>query len=148
MDKTTHASRSGGGTEAQLSNVALLYSDKGLTQGETIMAVADALPRNPVADVDVCQLVGSMISTRTCASEYCTIQISGKLGARSFMLHAPARISDTGLAERPDDLKSAKKRFPIVCGRDRRQATLGAIRGGFVSHLCGDTALGNALLDD
>lgn len=70
----------------------------GVAWGETIMAVADAMPRNPVADVEVCQLIGSMISDRVPASENCTIQIANKLGARCFTLHAPGLISSAALA--------------------------------------------------
>lgn len=72
----------------------------GVAWGETIMAVADAMPRNPVVDVEVCQLIGSMISDRVPASENCTIQIASKLGARCFTLHAPGLISGSDLAER------------------------------------------------
>ena len=70
----------------------------GVAWGETIMAVADAMPRNAVADVEVCQLIGSMISDRVPASENCTIQIAGKLGAQCFTLHAPGLISSPELA--------------------------------------------------
>ncbi|WP_323764517.1 sugar-binding transcriptional regulator [Marinovum sp.] len=70
----------------------------GVAWGETIMAVADAMPRNAVADVEVCQLIGSMISDRVPASENCTIQIAGKLGAECFTLHAPGLISSPELA--------------------------------------------------
>lgn len=70
----------------------------GVAWGETIMGVADAMPRNAVADVEVCQLIGSMISDRVPASENCTIQIANKLGARCFTLHAPGLISSAELA--------------------------------------------------
>lgn len=199
----------------------------GVAWGETIMAVADAMPMNPVSDTEVCQLIGSMISERVPASENCTIQIASKLGARCFTLHAPGLISSANLAglfraeptikaqldrlsaldmvvysighvkadthlvaagmtrvdelaaaresgavgvvccryidrdgdeiETPpserviaakiSDLRDAKKRLLIVCGEDRRAAALAAIRGGLVTHLCIDTALGTALLD-
>ncbi|MEM9582152.1 MAG: sugar-binding domain-containing protein [Pseudomonadota bacterium] len=199
----------------------------GVAWGETIMAVADALPMKPVADVEVCQLIGSMISERVPASENCTIQIASKLGARSFTLHAPGLISNAELTARLrteptiksqldrlstldlivysignvkaythlvaagmasgaeleaaikagaagivccryvdsdgeeinlpprerviaaelNDLRSAKKRLLIVCGKDRQDAALAAIRGGLVSHLCVDSALATALLD-
>lgn len=44
-----------------------------------------------------------------------------------------------------DDLKSAKKRLLVVCGGDRLDATLAAIKGGLVTHLCVDRSLGNDL---
>lgn len=72
----------------------------GVAWGETIMAVADAMPSNPVAEVEVCQLIGSMMSDRVPASENCAIQIAAKLGATCYTLHAPALISDAGLAAR------------------------------------------------
>ncbi len=68
--------------------------------GETIMAVANAMPRSPAASVEVCQLIGSMISERVPASENCAIQISGRLEAAAcYTLHAPGLISTPALAE-------------------------------------------------
>lgn len=198
----------------------------GVAWGETILAVADAMPKTPMDNVEVCQLIGSMISDRVPASENCTIQIASKLGATCFTLHAPALISNPSLAQslraeptinsqlerlgrldmsvfsighvHPethlvaagmasaselaaarqagavgivccryvdaagdeitlppsdrviaagiDDLRAAQKRVLIVCGADRADATRAAIRGGLVTHLCVDTALGAALL--
>lgn len=72
----------------------------GVAWGETIMAVANAMPRSPVADVEVCQLIGSMISERVPASENCAIQIAGRLEAAAcYTLHAPGLISTAALAE-------------------------------------------------
>lgn len=71
----------------------------GIAWGETIMAVAEAMPTNPVQDIEVCQLIGSMISDRVPASENCTIRIASKLDARCFTLHAPGMISDAKLAQ-------------------------------------------------
>lgn len=199
----------------------------GVAWGETILAVADAMPKAPVSDVEVCQLIGSMISDRVPASENCTIQIASKLGATCFTLHAPALISNAELAERLrseptinsqlarldgldmsvfsignvspethlvaagmasaaemdkarqagavgivccryvdaqgreiqlppsdrviaarlEDLRAARKRLLIVCGPDRKDAALAALRGGLTTHLCVDAALGAALID-
>lgn len=199
----------------------------GVAWGETIMAVADAMPSNPIDTIEVCQLIGSMISDRVPASESCTIQIASKLGAQCYTLHAPGLISNAELASqlrkeptikaqlerlgnldlavysignvkvethlvaaglatrkelanareagatgivccryidsvgkeivmspherlisaRVSDLLAAKKRLLIICGADRRDATLSAIRGGLVTHLCVDSALGKILLD-
>lgn len=72
----------------------------GVAWGETIMAVANAMPRSPVANVEVRQLIGSMISERVPASENCAIQISGRLDAAAcYTLHAPGLISTAALAE-------------------------------------------------
>ncbi|MEJ6395886.1 sugar-binding domain-containing protein [Gymnodinialimonas sp. 2305UL16-5] len=200
----------------------------GVAWGETIMAVADAMPRNPVANVEVCQLIGSMISDRVPASENCTIQIANKLDAAAcFTLHAPGLISSADLARTflaeptitaqmqrlkaldmtifaignvaPDthlgaagmatpaeldaardagsvgvvccryldrdgneivlpphdrliaatveNLRAARKRLLAVCGVDRGEAALAAIKGGLVTHLCVDHALAQFLLD-
>lgn len=71
----------------------------GVAWGETIMAVANALPRNPVPKVQVCQLIGSMISDRVPASEQCTIQIAERLDAAAcYTLHAPGLVSSASLA--------------------------------------------------
>lgn len=198
----------------------------GIAWGETIMALSDALQRTPVPDVEVCQLIGAMKSTRVPASEMCAIQIANKLGAVCYTLHAPgivatpelaaifrdeptikaqlarlhnldmtiasignvadethlaaagmATLAELGdaraagavgiiccryidaagrpVAVEPDrrviapeleTLKEARKRFLVVCGTDRLHATLAAINGGFVSHLCVDQALAEALL--
>ncbi len=199
----------------------------GVAWGETIMAVADAMPKAPFEGVEVCQLIGSMISERVPASENCTIQIASKLGAQCFTLHAPALISNAELAERLraeptinsqlarlgaldmsvfsignvgsethlvaagmasvsdlakarkagavgvvccryidakgheiklppsdrliaariEDLHAARKRLLIVCGADRCDAALAAVKCGLATHLCVDAALGAALID-
>ncbi|WP_305972125.1 MULTISPECIES: sugar-binding transcriptional regulator [unclassified Mameliella] len=200
----------------------------GVAWGETIMAVADTMPRNAVADVEVCQLIGSMISDRVPASENCTIQIANKLGAQCYTLHAPGLISNAELAlqirEEPTirmqldrlkaldmaiysvgnvhpethlvaadmasektladavgagaagilccrylsaageqidmpphdrliaatlgDLRNARKKLLVVCGRDRAEATLASIRGGLATHLVVDKALALELMND
>ncbi len=199
----------------------------GVAWGETVMAVADAMPAMHVADVEVCQLIGSMISDRVPASENCTIQIASKLGAECYTLHSPGLISNADLAglirteptiktqldrlrtldmsvysignvsdethlvaagmateaelaearsagavgivccryidgegreihlppsdrviaAEISDLRAARKKLLIVCGEDRCDATLAAIRGALVTHLCVDRALATVLLD-
>jgi deoxyribonucleoside regulator len=49
--------------------------------------------------------------------------------------------ADTG------QLRKARKRLLPVCGVDRTQATLAALRGGLVTHLCVDLALAQTLLN-
>ncbi|MEM6387783.1 MAG: sugar-binding domain-containing protein [Pseudomonadota bacterium] len=199
----------------------------GVAWGETIMAVADSMPKLPIENVEVCQLIGSMISERVPASENCTIQIASKLSAQCFTLHAPALISsaelagrlrseptinsqlarlgsldmsvfsignvssethlvaagmasvseltearkagavgvvccryidaegreielppsDRVIAARIEDLRAARKSLLIVCGADRCDAALAAIKGGLTTHLCVDAALGSALIN-
>lgn len=71
----------------------------GVAWGETIMALANVMPKSEVDDVEVCQLIGSMISDRVTASENSAIQIAGKLGAACFTLHAPAIVATKEMAE-------------------------------------------------
>lgn len=70
----------------------------GVAWGETIKAVSSAIPRQQVADVTVCQMIGSMVSDRVPASEDCTIRIANRLDATCFTLHAPASLSSPKLA--------------------------------------------------
>lgn len=198
----------------------------GIAWGETIMALSNQLLYTPIADVEVCQLIGAMQSARVPASEMCAIQIANKLGAICHTLHAPGIVATAELAEifraeptirgqlarldgldmtiasignvadethlasagmatlgeldaarragavgiiccryidaagnplavEPDSrviapalatLRTARKRLLIVCGTDRLEATIAAIRGGFVSHLCVDKGLAERLL--
>ncbi len=62
----------------------------------------------------------------------------------------------TAVAAPPDDrlvaatlanLQMPKKKLLIVCGSDRAEATLAAIRGGLVTHLCVDHSLAQQLLE-
>ena len=199
----------------------------GVAWGETVLAMANEMPRTLVGRVEIRQLIGSMISTRVPASENCAIQIANKLGANCYTLHAPGLISTAALATtfraeptiaeqlgrlraldmtiasigniRPDthlaaagmataaeldaaraagavgviccryidamgneialpphdrliaadlrDLLAARKRLLAVCGKDRGPATLAAIRGRLVMHLCVDHGLARYLIE-
>tara|TARA_R110002096_G_scaffold267647_4_gene461415 strand:- start:247 stop:1221 length:975 start_codon:yes stop_codon:yes gene_type:complete len=199
----------------------------GVAWGETVLAMANEMPRTLVGRVEIRQLIGSMISTRVPASENCAIQIANKLGANCYTLHAPGLISTAALATtfraeptiaeqlgrlraldmtiasigniRPDthlaaagmataaeldaaraagavgviccryidamgneialpphdrliaadlrDLLAARKRLLAVCGKDRGPATLAAIRGRLVTHLCVDHGLARYLIE-
>lgn len=199
----------------------------GIAWGETIMAVATAMSHAPTGNVEVCQLIGSMISERVPASENCTIQIANKLDARCYTLHSPGIVSTKALADtirreptiqaqlnrlknldmtiasignmEPDthlqaagmasaaelqaaraagavgilccryidaagnivdrapqdrviaadieNLRATRKKLLVVCGSDRLEATLAAIRGGLVTHLCVDEGLAGNLLE-
>lgn len=57
-----------------------------------------------------------------------------------------AEPEDRLIAATIDDLKSARKKLLVVCGIDRRDATLAAIKGGLATHLCVDQSLAEALL--
>ncbi|MCY6381763.1 sugar-binding transcriptional regulator [Hoeflea prorocentri] len=198
----------------------------GVAWGETIMAVSNVMASSPVEGAEVCQLIGSMISERVPASEFCAIQIANRLDARCFTLHAPGIVSSDELAgmmrQEPtiksqldrltsldvtiasvghvgndthfqvagmatleeielarqagavgilccryldrdgrqmdlapssrliaaelEQIRHAPKKLLAVCGRDRAEPTLAAIRGGLVTHLCVDEALANELM--
>lgn len=70
----------------------------GVAWGETIAAVAGAIPRHHVPDTEVCQLIGSQDSERVPASEICAIEVANKLGASCHTLHAPGIVSSAELA--------------------------------------------------
>ena len=71
----------------------------GVAWGETILALTEALPRVHVENVEVNQLIGSMISSRVPASENCTIRIASQIGAQCYTLHAPAMVASEDLAK-------------------------------------------------
>lgn len=100
----------------------------GVAWGETIMAVADAMPLNHVADVEVCQLIGSMISDRVPASENCTIQIASKLGALCFTLHAPGLISGGTLAHQIRSEPTIKAQLDRLSGLDMSVYSIGHVQ--------------------
>ncbi len=79
----------------------------GVAWGETIAAVARAMPRNQVPQTEVCQLIGSQDSERVPASEICAIEVANKLGASCHTLHAPGIVSSA-------DLASALKAEPTI----------------------------------
>jgi DNA-binding transcriptional regulator LsrR (DeoR family) len=70
----------------------------GVAWGETIAAVAQAMPRHHVPQTEVCQLIGSQDSERVPASEICAIEVANKLGASCHTLHAPGIVSSEDLA--------------------------------------------------
>ena len=71
----------------------------GVAWGETIAAVARAIPRSTVVQTQVCQLIGSQDSERVPASEFCAIEVANKLGASCHTLHAPGIVSSEALAK-------------------------------------------------
>lgn len=54
--------------------------------------------------------------------------------------------SERLIAARTQDLLAPQKRMLVVCGEDRADAVRAALAGGFVTHLCLDSRLGQALL--
>lgn len=55
--------------------------------------------------------------------------------------------SDRLVSASLDQLKAARKKLLVICGKDRLEATRAAIAGGFVTHLCADRGLAADLLD-
>lgn len=70
----------------------------GVEWSRTVHEMAQQLPRLAVEGVEVCQMVGSMVSTHLPASESCAILIANALSARCYTLHAPALVANAGLA--------------------------------------------------
>ena len=200
----------------------------GVAWGETIMSVADMMRRTVSEEVEICQLIGAMNSSRVPASENCAIQIASKLEAQVYTLHAPGIVATSEMAtvfrneptikrqllrlkkldmtvasignvfedthfhaagmasideltaaraqgavgiiccrfidkkgkaitSSPDsrliaasleNLRSSAKKLLVVCGPDRAAATVAAIRGQLVTHLCVDNWLAQELLEN
>jgi DNA-binding transcriptional regulator LsrR (DeoR family) len=58
-----------------------------------------------------------------------------------------AAPEDRLIAAQISNLRTARKKLLVVCGNDRADATLAAIRGGLVTHLCLDEALAVQILN-
>ncbi len=198
----------------------------GIAWGVPVQTIGDHLTYNPIEDVRVYQMIGSINTDLIPASEKCTVDIATKLGAQCFTLHAPALAStpdiadiltaeptiaaqmdalrhldlvvasigsvadttpmavakmltlkelgaarragaagilccrfinadgermeaspnDRVIAAEPEAIRRAKRRLLIVDGEDRLDATLAAIRGGYVTHLCVGETLASMLV--
>lgn len=70
----------------------------GVEWSRTVHEMAMQLPRLAVDGVEVCQMVGSMVSSHLPASESCAILIANSLSARCYTLHAPALVANPELA--------------------------------------------------
>jgi len=72
----------------------------GVSWGRTVFELAQALESTPVPRLTVTQLVGSMSTPYGFTAETCSTIVAQKLSATCINLHAPAVLSDAGLAER------------------------------------------------
>jgi deoxyribonucleoside regulator len=72
----------------------------GVSWGETVFRLAQAVPRQIIPDVTVVQLLGSRPAALGFAAETCTTILSQQLGAHCVNLHVPLLLSDKDLAER------------------------------------------------
>lgn len=99
----------------------------GVAWGETISAVAKAMPNNVVAGTQVCQLIGSQESTRVPTSEICAIEVANKLGAQCHTLHAPGILSSTELANALRSEVTIQTQLARLSGLDMTIAAVGHV---------------------
>jgi len=65
----------------------------GVSWGQTVLALSHAIKHQPVPDLSVIQITGSMMATYAFSPELCTSNIADRFGARCVNLHAPALVS-------------------------------------------------------
>jgi dihydroxyacetone kinase-like protein len=79
---------------AQLLSSLVVPGDVlGVSWGQTVLALSHAIARQPVPDLSVIQITGSMMATYEFSPELCTSNIADRFGARCINLHAPALVS-------------------------------------------------------
>lgn len=71
----------------------------GVAWGRTMLEVGRALPREPIPNVTVLQVAGSMLNEEHSSPEFCTAMIANRLGAKSLNFHAPAVVSSRALRD-------------------------------------------------
>ena len=109
----------------------------GVAWGETVFAVAQALPRAEAEGAAVYQMIGSMVSARVPASEDCTIRIAHQLCAKCYTLHAPAVVSDGDLARRLRAEPTIAKQLDALRDLDLTVVSVGAVVPGTHFHAAG-----------
>ena len=65
----------------------------GVSWGQTVLALSQAITPRRVADLSVIQITGSMLATFAFSPELCTSNIADRFGARCINLLAPALVS-------------------------------------------------------
>ncbi len=70
----------------------------GVAWGRTIYELAEISEETRIDDLTVLQLVGSMATPYGFTAEACSTRLAQRLGARCFNLHAPAVLTNAGLA--------------------------------------------------
>jgi DNA-binding transcriptional regulator LsrR (DeoR family) len=79
---------------AQLLSSLVVPGDVlGVSWGQTVLALSHAITRQPIPDLSVIQITGSMMATYAFSPELCTSNIADRFGARCINLHAPALVS-------------------------------------------------------
>lgn len=71
----------------------------GVAWGKTIYDVAECLEPQPVTDLTVLQLVGSMATPYGFSADVCSSNVARKFSARCVNLHVPAVLSEPRIAE-------------------------------------------------
>lgn len=115
----------------------------GVAWGKTMYDMAEAIEKTRIDDLAVLQLVGSMATPYGFTAEACSTRLGQRLGAEILNLHAPAILSNSGLA-------AALREEPIIHNQLERLETcnkflfsVGTVEGD--SHIVGS---GLASVDD
>lgn len=83
-----------GAAGAQLLSSLIVPGDVlGVSWGQTVLALSNAITRHPMTDLTVIQITGSMHSTFEFSPELCTSNIADRYSARCINLHAPFLLS-------------------------------------------------------
>ncbi len=93
---TRHVARVGGEALLDIMRPGELL---GVAWGETLHYLAGEMPRREIENLTICQIIGSMRSPLISTAESCAIQISSRLGATCYTLHAPAILTSADLAK-------------------------------------------------
>ena len=92
--------RAARGTAAWLPSLLAAGDTLGVAWGRTVYEVAGAVEPTAIPDIRVVQLVGSMATPYGFTAETCSALLARRLGAACINLHAPAILTDAGLAAR------------------------------------------------
>jgi DNA-binding transcriptional regulator LsrR (DeoR family) len=71
----------------------------GVSWGQTVYQMAQAMVQTPIEDLTVVQLLGSRPAALGFAAEACTTMVAQKLGGLSINLHVPLLLSSTELRD-------------------------------------------------
>ncbi len=94
-----------------LSDLLVSGDVLGVSWGETVHFAAEEMPHRQIADLSVCQLIGSMYSESFETPEASTIRIANRTGGHCSTLHSPAILSSVTLARQLRDEPILKKQL-------------------------------------
>ncbi|WP_102866770.1 sugar-binding transcriptional regulator [Pseudovibrio exalbescens] len=91
----------------------------GVAWGRTIHELSLHLPRKPLHDVSVVQMIGSMYGQSGFAAEECSSQIANKFNGNGMNLHVPAIVSSARLATELQAEPIVRSHFSVLekCNR-------------------------------